>query len=178
MSSRPLNARRAKFVDLYLKSGNATEAARGAGYSEKTAYAQGSRLLKEPEVAAEIAERTKDAAKAAGLEVVDIFRHLKAIATVDIAQAFDADGELLPINKMPEDVRRAIAGFDVEELYEGKGENRMRTGQVRKVKLWDKNTAVANAMKHFGLLKEKVELEVGPTLAQLVEASLKDGGSK
>lgn len=38
------------FVTEYIKSGNATQAAIAAGYSEKTAYSQGSRLLKHVEV--------------------------------------------------------------------------------------------------------------------------------
>lgn len=39
------------FVNEYIKSGgNATQAAIAAGYSEKTAYSQGSRLLKSVEV--------------------------------------------------------------------------------------------------------------------------------
>lgn len=38
------------FVTEFIKSGNATQAAIAAGYSEKTAYSQGSRLLKNVEV--------------------------------------------------------------------------------------------------------------------------------
>lgn len=34
-----------KFADCYIKSGNATQAAIEAGYSEKTARSQGQRLL-------------------------------------------------------------------------------------------------------------------------------------
>ena len=38
------------FAEHYAASGNATEAAKAAGYSEKTAYSQGARLLKNVEV--------------------------------------------------------------------------------------------------------------------------------
>lgn len=44
------------FCQEYVKCGNATEAAKLAGYSEKTAYSQGQRLLKK----AEIVERIKE----------------------------------------------------------------------------------------------------------------------
>lgn len=47
-----LNERRRKFVLYY--EGNATEAAIKAGYSKKTAYSQGQRLLKNAEVQAAI----------------------------------------------------------------------------------------------------------------------------
>lgn len=45
------------FADYYLETSNATESAKKAGYSEKTAYSQGQRLLKNVEVKAYIEER-------------------------------------------------------------------------------------------------------------------------
>lgn len=50
----PLNPRQQHFVQEYLKDPNATQAAIRAGYSAKTAYSQGQRLLKHVEVAAAI----------------------------------------------------------------------------------------------------------------------------
>lgn len=52
-----LTARRQAFVAEYLKCWNASEAARRAGYSEATASEQGSRLLADVNVSAEIARR-------------------------------------------------------------------------------------------------------------------------
>ena len=45
MASTSLTLRRQKFVSEYVETGNATQAARLAGYSPRTAYSQGSRLL-------------------------------------------------------------------------------------------------------------------------------------
>lgn len=55
-----LNPRQLRFVQLYVRLGNATEAAKQAGYSEKSAYSQGQRLLKNVEIAAAIAEAQED----------------------------------------------------------------------------------------------------------------------
>lgn len=52
-----LNEMQQAFADYYLEASNATEAAKKAGYSEKTAYSQGQRLLKNVEVKAYIDER-------------------------------------------------------------------------------------------------------------------------
>lgn len=52
-----LNARQQKFCDEYLISGNATQSAIRAGYSEKTAYSHGQRLLKDVEIKSYIEER-------------------------------------------------------------------------------------------------------------------------
>ena len=45
-----MNVRQQKFCDYYLQSGNATDAAIKAGYSGKTAYSIGQRLLKNVEI--------------------------------------------------------------------------------------------------------------------------------
>lgn len=45
-----MNIRRARFAEYYRMSGNATDAAKKAGYSERSAYSQGERLLKNAEV--------------------------------------------------------------------------------------------------------------------------------
>jgi phage terminase small subunit len=52
-----LNEMQQAFADYYLEISNATESAKKAGYSEKTAYSQGQRLLKNVEVKAYIDER-------------------------------------------------------------------------------------------------------------------------
>ena len=45
-----MNDKQKRFAELYAANPNATEAAKGAGYSEHTAYSQGQRLLKNVEV--------------------------------------------------------------------------------------------------------------------------------
>ena len=49
-----LNPKQIKFVQEYLIDMNATAAAKRAGYSEKTAYSQGQRLLKKDEIKEEL----------------------------------------------------------------------------------------------------------------------------
>ncbi len=47
-----LNPKQKRFVEEYLRTGNATEAAMTAGYAAKSARSQGSKLLSMPEVQA------------------------------------------------------------------------------------------------------------------------------
>lgn len=53
---RALSGRRAAFVEAYTASGNASVAARAAGYSMRSAYSTGSRLLRNAEIRNAIAE--------------------------------------------------------------------------------------------------------------------------
>ena len=62
-----LNFKQQRFVDEYLVDCNATQAATRAGYSAKTAYSQGERLLRHAEVAHAI--ETRRAKLGAKLEI-------------------------------------------------------------------------------------------------------------
>ena len=53
-----MNARQKAFADYYIQFGNAAEAARKAGYSEKTADSIGRENLRKPTIAQYIKERT------------------------------------------------------------------------------------------------------------------------
>lgn len=52
-----MNEKQRAFADYYIELDNATEAAKRAGYSERTAHSLGSRLLKHVEVQNYIKER-------------------------------------------------------------------------------------------------------------------------
>ena len=53
----PLTPKQKAFADYYLECGNASEAARKAGYSEKTAHQIGKENLHKPTISAYIAKR-------------------------------------------------------------------------------------------------------------------------
>ena len=53
-----LTAKQRAFIEAY--TGNATEAAKLAGYSEATAYSSGQRLLKQPQIAEAIRAREQE----------------------------------------------------------------------------------------------------------------------
>jgi phage terminase small subunit len=63
---KKLTPKQYKFIQEYCASGNATESAKRAGYSEKTAYSIGQENLNKPEIAAAIGkERQKHAERCA-----------------------------------------------------------------------------------------------------------------
>ena len=76
-----MNHKRKIFVSEYSKSGNATEAAKKAGYSARTAYSAGQRLLKNVEVLEEIKKVQNEALARAELSVTDVVKLVKDIAT-------------------------------------------------------------------------------------------------
>lgn len=67
-----MSPKRERFVIEYLLDGNATQAAIRAGYSAKTAYSQGQRLLKNVEVATRVREGQRKAQKRNEITVDDM----------------------------------------------------------------------------------------------------------
>ncbi len=170
-----LTPRQERFVAEYLVDLNATQAAIRAGYSEATAHAQGSRLLKNAEVAEAI--REAQAARSARVEVRadEILLELKRIALADLGEAFDDNGNLKPMKDIPPDVRRAMAGVDVIELPGS--EDGEAGGLVKKVKFWDKTKALELLGKHLKLYTDKVEVS-GALSIQVVNPYAKPGGKR
>lgn len=88
-----------------------------------------------------------------------VLRELYRILTVDIADAFEENGALKPLKKMPEDVRRAISGIEVDEIwdteYEDGKKRKVQVGETRKVKFWSKTEAAQLLGKNLKLWMEK-----------------------
>jgi phage terminase small subunit len=144
-----------RFVEEYLVDMNATKAAIRAGFSKRSAYSIGEEYLKKPEIRAAV-----DALKAKRSEKVEVkaeavLRELQHFGHLDPAEMFDADGKLLHPKDMKPHVRRAIASFEVEALFEGKGEDKHQVGTVTKVKLWPKHRGLEMLGKHIKLFGDE-----------------------
>lgn len=75
-----MNHRNQIFVSEYIKTGNATASAIKAGYSEKTSYSIGQRLLKNVEIMQAISKHQQDISKAADISITDIVKEVRMIA--------------------------------------------------------------------------------------------------
>lgn len=152
-----LTPRQERFVAEYLTDLNATKAAIRAGYSKRSAYSQGHDLLKKPEVQEAISKATAKRATKLELTAERVLLEATRLAFADPAQAFTPEGALLPLPEIPEELRRAVSGLDVEALFEGRGESREQVGTLRKIRFWSKPDALELLAKHLKLLTEKVE---------------------
>jgi len=75
-----LGEKQQRFVDEYLVDMNATQAAIRAGYSVRTAHAQGCRLLKHADVARAIAKAKENLSKRTGISQEWVIERLVAEA--------------------------------------------------------------------------------------------------
>lgn len=74
-----LTAKQKRFCDEYLIDLNATQAAIRAGYSERTAYSQGQRLLKNVEVQKYLQERMAEKEKELIADQNEVMKYLSAV---------------------------------------------------------------------------------------------------
>ncbi len=169
---------RSRFVDEYLVDTNATQAAIRAGFSARTAKATGSKLLKDPEIAAAIAAAEKARSVKVGLQAEDVLKALMEIAFLDPADIFTPEGTLKPLDQIPREARRAIVGLEVETLYDTVDGVRQPVGQLRKVKLADKVRALEDLAKHLGLLREKLEVSADASFAEILKAARERGARR
>ena len=144
---------------------NGTKAAEKAGYSPETAASQASRLLKN----AKIQERIKILLGEQNVRVLnkadDVLRELKRIGYSDPRGIFDDKGGLLDPNKWPDDIARAIASVEIEELFDGYGENREQIGFTKKIKFWPKVHALELLGKNLKMFTDKIEVDDKSSLA-------------
>lgn len=82
------------FADYYLASGNASDAARKAGYSKKTAGSIGEENLKKPEISAYIRERMaqQDAERVASAD--EVLRFYTSVMRGEVSDQFGLEAAL------------------------------------------------------------------------------------
>lgn len=118
-----LSAQQSAFVDHYLECLNATEAAKRAGYSPATARQQGSRLLSNVVVMAELRRRLVDIRQAHRQSVDGVLEQLGKLAYADTRKLYDDTGAIKPPHAWPDDVAPRIAGVETEERWTILGED-------------------------------------------------------
>jgi phage terminase small subunit len=140
----------------YLLDLNGTQAAIRAGYSPDTAKSIACENLTKPDVRAFVDEALTRRVERLALSADRVLQELLRLAMVDVGQAFYADGRLRPLEDIPEDVRRAISGIDVEDRVEGRGED-IEHYTVRKVRFHSKVHALELLGQHLKLFTKLVE---------------------
>lgn len=173
-----LTPKQEMFVLEYLKDLNATQAAIRAGYSKRTAEKIGSENLQKPEVRAAIDAAKDKRSNKTGIDAAWLLERLADEATADIADIYDGDGNLKPVHEWPKIWRMGLVqGIEVEELFDGRGENREHIGRVRKVRLDNRVKRLELIGKHIGVkaFEETVNIKGLDALADRLERASKRG---
>lgn len=180
MPDGKLTRKQQLFVHEYLVDLNATQAAIRCGYSDKSAYNQGSRMMSNDEVRRAIDTAMRDKIRRADVTADDVLRLITRAAFARLTDFVDwsqtDDGEHLGLRvKSPDEI-----GADADLLSEITEEVRdYPSGRevTRKVKLVNKEQMIRLLADHFGLTEKKLKLEAGASLADVLTRAWSDGGS-
>ena len=168
-----LTARQQRFCDEYLIDLNATQAAIRAGYSEKTAYSAGQRMLKNVEVQKYIEERKADRVERTEITQDMVLRELAIIAfsnAADYASIIEKDA-MVEVNgatvPLVDGDGNPIKYRTVEPVLTSElTDNQKKALAVIKkgrdgfeVKPYDKVKALELLGKHLGMWTDKVEMD-------------------
>ena len=110
-----LTPKQKTFADEYLICGNITEAAKKAGYSEKTAAVIGNENLKKPNVIEYIAERQKQIDDSRIADVKEVMEFYSSVLRGEVKDQFDMDAALSD---------RLAAGRELMKRYEKSDDGR------------------------------------------------------
>ena len=159
-----LTPKQQDFVEYYLVSLNATEAATRAGYSPATADVQGSKLLRNPKVMAVIEERRKAKAEEIHLEQDAVLAEVAAILFTRIDEVCDwSSGDEMIVKNLddiPVHARKAIKKITKKK---SRRENDTSSNEewVWAVEMHDKMRAAEFMGRYFGMLESKGDGDAG-----------------
>jgi phage terminase small subunit len=179
---RTLNASQERFVAEYLVDLNATQAAIRAGYSAKTAEQQGSRLLRNVQVAEAVAKAMEQRRERTTITQDRVLEELAILAFSDVNHyGVDANGVVTITPGAPKGAQRAISSIKHRITTAGAEGAPIITREVE-IKLWDKPGPLKLAGRHVDVhgFADRVEVtgkNGGPVKTQ-VSFVLPDNGRR
>lgn len=159
--TKKLKAKYEVFCREFLVDLNATQAAIRTGYSASRAHVTGAELYGKPEIRARIDELKRERIANLGIDANYVLLRLVEIDQMDAADIFNADMSVKPIIDWPPVWRRYLSGFDLAEMFEGRGDDREMVGFLKKIKWPDKVRNLELIGKHISVqaFKDKIETE-------------------
>jgi phage terminase small subunit len=146
------NQRHEHFAAAYAVSKNATQAAKEAGYSPKTAHAQGFRLLKYADVQARIQELIGESLQRLHMTRDEVLARVAMIGRADPRRLFAEDGTLKNPAELDDIGAATLAGFEIVEEFAGDGAERVPVGRTKKVRLRDPIPALRILAEHHKII--------------------------
>nr|WP_294105658.1 terminase small subunit [Providencia sp.] len=152
------------FCREYLIDLNATQAAIRAGYSDKTANAQSSRLLVNVNIQNRIKELKSNRNERVEINADYVLNRLVEIDQMDVLDIINDDGKLKPISSWPKSWRTTLSGFDISTTIRDYDESTEET-ILKKIKWPDKVKNLELLGKHVKVqaFKEQIEAKVEAT---------------
>jgi phage terminase small subunit len=141
-----LTAKEELFCHEFLIDLNATQAAKRAKYSNKTAGAIGHELLKKPKIAAEIDRLRHKALMRADLTLDDLVKELKHLSLWTIRDFVETGNTIVDISTLDRETLKPVVGIKTTLRYDPDG----KPVKTVELKMVDKRAGVIDLIRHKG----------------------------
>lgn len=155
------------FILHYLKSYNATQAAKDAGYSAKSAENQGGRMIRKAQVQEAIAEEEHNIANKLCVSKDKIMKEMSLIGFSNIDEHLTVDDggtvRALSFDELPLGASRAIKKIKEKRIIKSVQGTKDKPSEdvilesTFEFELYDKITALVNMGKELGMFRDRQE---------------------
>lgn len=93
----------------------------------------GAELYGKPEIRARINELKQERIDQLGIDANYVLMRLVEIDRLDVADILEDDLSIKPLSAWPESWRRYLSGFNLAEMFEGRGDDREMVGILKRL---------------------------------------------
>ncbi|QLA32607.1 terminase small subunit [Klebsiella pneumoniae] len=171
---KPLTVMQEAYAQEYVKCPeNQTQAAINAGFSPKSAHVKASTMMRDERIKKRIAELMEERNKRLRVSADYVLLRLVEIDQMDVLDILNDDMSIKPVSQWPKVWRQYLSGFDLADMFEGRGDDKELVGILKKIKWPDKVKNLELIGKHVDVnaFKERVEVSGTVTIADRIAAA-------
>ncbi|EDJ5968387.1 terminase small subunit [Salmonella enterica] len=162
---KPLTAMQEAYAQEYTKCPeNQTQAAINAGFSPNTAAVKASVMMRDERIQKRIAELMEERNKRLRVSADYVLLRLVEIDQMDVNDILNDDMSIKPVSEWPKVWRQYLTGFELADMFEGRGDEKELVGILKKIKWPDKVKNLELIGKHVDVNAFKERLEVSGTV--------------
>lgn len=173
---KPLTAMQEAYCQSYIKTPeNQTQAAINAGFSPNTAAVKASVMMRDERIQKRIAELMEERNKRLRVSADYVLLRLVEIDQMDVIDILNDDMSIKPVSEWPKVWRQYLTGFELADMFEGRGDEKELVGILKKIKWPDKVKNLELIGKHVDVnaFKERLDVNVNVTIADRIAAARK-----
>jgi phage terminase small subunit len=162
---KPLTAMQEAYCQSYIKTPeNQSQAAIDAGFSPNTAAVKASVMMRDERIQKRIAELMEERNRRMRVSADYVLMRLVEIDQMDVIDILNDDMSIKPVSEWPKVWRQYLTGFELADMFEGRGDEKELVGILKKIKWPDKVKNLELIGKHVDVNAFKERLEVSGTV--------------
>lgn len=145
---------RKRLAEEWIVDFNAQKAGERAGMTGDNIRISAWQMLQDADIQEYIEQLRELQAKRTFVNADKVQSEIARLAFSDIRDYYDENGLLKTPHDLSDDAAAALAGIEVDELYEMVNGTKRFTGYSKKIKLYDKLSALDKLARRLGMFKE------------------------